>query len=311
MKKQEAEALLNRGELGPIEPYLEAVATEDRLPSYAIGMCLLRMEEAAPFLRAVLEKAAASEPLSDDEQLLLFRGVYILGGARDTASCQAMLRLLRRPEAELDELFGIGITEGFARIVIGMFDGDIDALFDLIADRAVDNLVRGELLAAAAFLTWNGNIPRERMEGLLRQFFEQRFAEDGTAGWDGWVNAIALLGLRDMVPLVEQAWKEGRVAEWILTRNEFEDILSAAERDPDDVARFEESYLGYIEDVTATLEDFDYLGSDESDVALDEDEVPWAPTEPVRNPWRHVGRNDPCPCGSGKKAKKCCLATGN
>ncbi|TIP76603.1 MAG: hypothetical protein E5X63_41945, partial [Mesorhizobium sp.] len=20
------------------------------------------------------------------------------------------------------------------------------------------------------------------------------------------------------------------------------------------------------------------------------------------------GRNDPCPCGSGKKAKKCCLA---
>ncbi|MBN8944495.1 MAG: SEC-C domain-containing protein [Rhizobiales bacterium] len=22
---------------------------------------------------------------------------------------------------------------------------------------------------------------------------------------------------------------------------------------------------------------------------------------------RHVGRNDPCPCGSGKKAKKCCL----
>ncbi|MCF6115630.1 SEC-C domain-containing protein [Mesorhizobium muleiense] len=23
---------------------------------------------------------------------------------------------------------------------------------------------------------------------------------------------------------------------------------------------------------------------------------------------RHVGRNDPCPCGSGKKAKKCCLA---
>ena len=34
------------------------------------------------------------------------------------------------------------------------------------------------------------------------------------------------------------------------------------------------------------------------------------PNEPVRNPWRHVGRNDPCPCGSGKKAKKCCLANG-
>ena len=32
---------------------------------------------------------------------------------------------------------------------------------------------------------------------------------------------------------------------------------------------------------------------------------------PSRNPHRqtepHVGRNDPCPCGSGKKYKKCCL----
>src|SRR5258708_39838811 len=29
---------------------------------------------------------------------------------------------------------------------------------------------------------------------------------------------------------------------------------------------------------------------------------------PIVNPNRNVGRNDPCPCGSGKKYKKCCLA---
>jgi hypothetical protein len=28
--------------------------------------------------------------------------------------------------------------------------------------------------------------------------------------------------------------------------------------------------------------------------------------QPKRNPFRDVGRNDPCPCGSGKKFKKCC-----
>jgi len=28
---------------------------------------------------------------------------------------------------------------------------------------------------------------------------------------------------------------------------------------------------------------------------------------PATNPMRHVGRNDPCPCGSGRKYKKCCL----
>ena len=29
--------------------------------------------------------------------------------------------------------------------------------------------------------------------------------------------------------------------------------------------------------------------------------------ETVRNVHRDVGRNDDCPCGSGKKFKKCCL----
>ena len=46
--------------------------------------------------------------------------------------------------------------------------------------------------------------------------------------------------------------------------------------------------------------------------------VPSAPTQPARpvltkTPIRKssataIGRNDPCPCGSGKKYKKCCLA---
>lgn len=30
--------------------------------------------------------------------------------------------------------------------------------------------------------------------------------------------------------------------------------------------------------------------------------------DPVRNEGPKVGRNDPCPCGSGKKYKKCCAA---
>ncbi|HWP35664.1 MAG TPA: SEC-C metal-binding domain-containing protein, partial [Thermodesulfobacteriota bacterium] len=29
------------------------------------------------------------------------------------------------------------------------------------------------------------------------------------------------------------------------------------------------------------------------------------PPEPVRREGKKVGRNDPCPCGSGKKYKKC------
>jgi hypothetical protein len=35
---------------------------------------------------------------------------------------------------------------------------------------------------------------------------------------------------------------------------------------------------------------------------------PTTPTKPIRNAAPKVGRNDPCPCGSGKKHKKCCGA---
>jgi hypothetical protein len=40
---------------------------------------------------------------------------------------------------------------------------------------------------------------------------------------------------------------------------------------------------------------------------LDPRNVP-APAVPARRTTPKVGRNDPCPCGSGKKYKKCCLA---
>jgi len=32
-----------------------------------------------------------------------------------------------------------------------------------------------------------------------------------------------------------------------------------------------------------------------------------SPSQPIRHNPEQVGRNDPCPCGSGKKYKKCCL----
>jgi len=152
MKKQELEAILGDGEntpdLGPIEDYLHAVATERSLPDLAVGMCTLRIEEAAPKLRAVLLRAADGKELSDDESLLLFRGLHILGGARDRAACQPLLRLLRRPFQEVNGLLGDIVIESLANIVTGVFDDDIDALFALIIDRSIDGFIRDALFGA-------------------------------------------------------------------------------------------------------------------------------------------------------------------
>jgi uncharacterized protein len=301
----------NTPDLGPIEDYLRAVATERKLPDFAIGICTVRIEESAPGLRAVLVRAADGKDLSDDESLLLFRGLHILGGARDRAACQPLLRLLRRPLDEIDVLLGDAITESMSKIVAGVFDGDVDALFALIADSSIDGFIREALFGSTTFLAWERRIERDRLQRFLVRFYEERPAEDGDQAWAGWLQAIALLGLRHLVPLVDSAWREGRIPEEWIDRPQFDDDLAEAERAPDDIDRFTQVNLGYIEDVLASLA---WTRGTEDIFEEDDEGRPWMdfvyPNEPVRNPWRHVGRNDPCPCGSGKKAKKCCLANG-
>ena len=311
MKKNELATLLSSGgknpDLGPIEEHLHAIATEQDLPGFAIAMCAARFEEAGPALRAILDRAADGEILSEDEKTLAFRGLYILGGARDTQAWPILVRLLRRPADAIDELLGDAITESLARITAGMFDGDTDALFGLIAERSVDGYIRSALLGTATFLTWEGRIEHDRMRAFLQQFYAERLAGDGDFAWVGWLEAIALLGLRDLAPFFHRAWDEGRIDTDFLERRDFEEDLARAERAPTDIERFEDRNLGYIDDVLEALAWTNRISNLTNKLESSLLDAGWSPNEPVINPWRDVGRNDPCPCGSGKKAKKCCL----
>ncbi len=92
--------------------------------------------------------------------------------------------------------------------------------------------------------------------------------------------------------------------------DEFEEILEAALRADDPVAFVEKERMRPFSDVIGVLSQW-YGFSDE--YLQKEKEVenvkrqPIQVTNTITNPYRIVGRNDPCPCGSGKKYKKCCL----
>jgi len=311
MKKEELAALLGSSEqpadVGAIEDHLHALAVEDHLPDLAVAMCAARIEESGAPLRAILIRAANSEVLSEDEELLLFRGLYILGGARVTEAWPDLLRLLRRPPEELDRLLGDAVTESLSRIAAGMFNRDAESLFAVIADRSVEEYVREALFGAATYLTWEGRIERDRMREFVARFHAEKLADDDDYAWIGWLNAIALLGWRDLAPLYERAWEDGRVDADLLSKQEFESDLTEAERNPGDIERLKRFNLGYIDDVIDALAWTRRSMLDEDEPDASSLEPGWFPDEPYINPMRHVGRNDPCPCGSGKKAKKCCL----
>jgi hypothetical protein len=294
----------------PIDTYLRELAVARDLPDLAINMCVSRYAESGPALRAILDRAADGEVLTEEDENLLFRGLYILGAKREQGAFRPLLRLLRLGDTEIHRLLGDAVTEDLPRIAISLFDGDADALFDAIADQRRDEFVRYSLFKTAAFLAFEGRIERERIVRFLERFWEERLAEDGAYVWIGWIEAIGTLGLRFLAPLVEKAWSSGRIPANIMEPRHFEEDLAEAEAAPQDIKRFTKFHPAYIDDAVAALE-WTRPKPEPKRKAKDQ----WAgkpitsPSETRHNPMRHVGRNDPCPCGSGKKAKRCCLAT--
>jgi len=63
-------------------------------------------------------------------------------------------------------------------------------------------------------------------------------------------------------------------------------------------------FVGALWEITGTDHQEARSAYDEDDGGLEPGQEAQA-IEPIRNRQPKVGRNDPCPCGSGKKYKKC------
>jgi hypothetical protein len=147
-----------------------------------------------------------------------------------------------------------------------------------------------------------------RMIDFLVRFDEERLADPQDYAWVAWQESIALLGLRQLAVRAEAAWADGRISDSVLSVGDFLEDVAKAERAPADPDRFKRRNVGYIEDVLQTLAMWPLESSAIESWPAATNGSNWLRQEPVINPLRKVGRNDPCPCGSGRKAKRCCLA---
>ena len=110
------------------------------------------------------------------------------------------------------------------------------------------------------------------------------------------------MGLRELQPLVQQAFERDFIG------SSWSDLVRDSDGEPDDW-QDEDDYRPFgdaIEELSGWAAFMPDQEDDPDDVWEHEPELE-LPGVPVTNPYRGVGRNDPCPCGSGKKFKKCCL----
>ena len=281
---------------------LQQLGSGEGIPTEAIRKATADRPALAPLLLEALDKY---EPKSEIEENGLFIAFHLLGEWREKSAYRTMARFLRRPDIKL--ILGDATTETSHRVLASVFDGDPQPIFDIILDSEADEFVRGRVFDALVILVLRGELGRTAVADFLRSAFDELHPRDTCFVWDGWVGAVALLALVDIRPLVLEAFRLGFIDETSTSPENFEDELkrASAGHPLESWRREEYEPFGDIVDEFSGWDGFkpkQHRDQDTGGQRLD----PW-PALPAHNPFRNVGRNDPCPCGSGKKFKKCCL----
>ncbi|MET0367695.1 MAG: DUF1186 domain-containing protein [Methylobacterium sp.] len=274
----------------PLSALIEDLAAAIHLPAPALRKALEHPEAIAEATLPLLNAAAEGEDLDQGQANLVFWGLHLMASARDTRALAPLLGFLRQDGEFIDAVLGDAVTATLSRVLASLYDGQAEPLFRLILDSSLDDGIREAILAACTFLCLDGRIDRDALHRVLVRFDDAKASVEGDSGWTAWEEAIATLGFRDLAPRVEAARRDGRIDPEHSDPDWFKETLREAERHPHDRERLPPELYGYLDDPVAALE--------------------WTREgygEPQRNPFKDVGRNDPCPCGSGQKFKKCCL----
>ncbi|HEY7644604.1 MAG TPA: DUF1186 domain-containing protein, partial [Hyphomicrobiales bacterium] len=278
------------------------------LPRQALAIASERREELAPLLIAEIQDFLLADPDERVPSNALFFIFHLLGSWGETAAYRPLAALLRLSNGDLEWLMGDATTETSHRVMAAVFDGDPQPLYDIILDKAADEFVRGNMFETLAILVHQQKLHRDVVADFLRRSFDDLQDEGGNFVWHGWQSAIAMLGLDELTPLVKIAFERELVARYICEFRHFEKDLAFAKAAPT-LPEWHGSSCLPFGDVVEELSTWKFA-SDDKDLSPDWSPTPdWGdpPAEPASNPHRNVGRNDPCPCGSGKKFKKCCL----
>jgi hypothetical protein len=287
---------------------LAHLARDEGLPEAAILAARERWDEVAPLLIDLAEGYAAGDAAARTLRPALFWIFHLLGERREHAAYRPLARLLTIDADDLDDLLGDALTETVHRVMAGLFDGDPGPLQAVIEAEHANQFARGRMLETLAMLVLRGQLERDEVARYLRDAFMNLRPHADNHVWHGWQSAIAVLGLKDLALLVRKAFSRGLIEPAYMSFEEFRSDLGYALAHPESPwAQPAPNEYAPFEDTIAELGTWHVVSS--KDPGLDDDAFPWQGADaPAVNPFRKVGRNDPCPCGSGKKFKKCCLA---
>lgn len=286
---------------------LDQLSVQGQLPVEALRAASADRTVVAPIFVQSIEQylAVGGDRRTKDAIFFMF---HLLGEWRETSAYRSFAELLRRPRNDVDAVFGGAVTETTHRVMAAVFDGDPKPLYDVILEPEADEFIRSRMCEAIAMLALRGELARDEAARFLRACYSELKPQEECFVWQGWQTAIAMLGLAELKPLVQQAFARGLISPGWLKFKDFEEDLQLGVADPQELPRRSHGEFDLFGDTIEELSTWYCFRPKEP-----EDEVPWVrrwasfQNGPALNEFKNVGRNDPCPCGSGIKFKKCCL----
>ena len=288
-------------------------------PRKALESAVANRDAMIPELLAVLERAAGNieDLLAQPEYMLHIYAMFLLAQFREPLAYPLIAQFFSAPGEVVHDATGDVVTEDLPRILASVANGDISLIRSLIENENVNGYVRDAALRALVTLVACGETPREEVIAYFHELFNGRIIRKYSQVWNGLVSCSSDLYPEELYRDIEQCYEDDLVDSFFITIENVKDVLGQGKEHALDKLKNDRSYSL----VTDTVRDMEWwtcfqpekefrrptkLINQRLSKLLQGASIPAVQkVEPMRS--QKIGRNQPCPCGSGKKYKKCCL----
>ncbi len=268
----------------------------------AVDKAVALREEITPVfidhLKMLLEDYGRYE--ADDHYAHIYAFIF-LGHFRETGAHDVIMDIISLPEHVLDSFFGDMITEDFHWIIYATSGGRLDRIRQLVLNRQAYEYCRGAGIQAIVHAVADGACERAEALEFFSSLFESDLSEPGSHFWNEAASSICDLFPSELMPIIEKAYEDGLIWPGYISYSDFQKTLAVGkERTMEQAkAKLDKELSRNIHSRLSWWACFNEPAQRK--------ETNWHYQPPVNQAKSNkVGRNEPCPCGSGKKYKKCC-----
>ena len=290
-----------------------------RFEREAIEAAVARREEITPELLRVLEETVehAGEIAEPAEYMAHIYAMFLLAQFRETRAYPLVLRIALLPSDLLRELCGDFAADGIGRVLASVCGDDVSGIQGLIENEDANQWVRCAALEGLVTLVAAGVKDRDEMVAYFGTLLRGKLSQDDSHVWSALANCSADLYPAELMEDIGKAYEDGLIDPDVVSTEDFERELAKGKEQCLEELRAERRL---VEDTAAEMQWWACFQEDRLDAGPIGERLPeiprlersveerWEPLRTVRRAGAKVGRNDRCPCGSGKKHKKCCGA---